>query len=171
MEFLLDSSVIRNGLPRLTEQAASSGHRLVIPALIHAEQLFQDRRRRAEKGQPFDPAFFDDFCARHRGTLSVVPLTREEAEVAAERLYRRFPDSATWRNAKRAVARQCCLGTEPPDDQHATADCGAPVDLFIAALATPERPVITHDVGFEWRDWPVGAVISVRRAFDLMGAP
>lgn len=171
MQFLLDSSVIRNGLLRLTEAAAIGGHKLLIPALVHAEQLFQDRRRRADNGKPFDPRYFEEFRAKHKDTLQILDMSSTHAEETALRLFSRYPGGEAWRAAKRAVARHCCACPESAEDAHPSRDCGAPVDLYLAALASPETPIITAErQGFEWKEWEAGAVVDVAQALDLMGA-
>ena len=160
MTYLLDSSVLTPGrLSALTIAAASRGTTLVIPALIHAERVFQLRRLH---GTTFNATVIQSWFQSYAGVVVIEPLDVPAAESVASALHARYPVDADWRQAK-CVAYHRCAGTQPPAGAGARR-CGAPLDLYVAALASPQRPVITEDHGPEWGGAPEGSVLRYEEA-------
>lgn len=170
MIFLVDTSIITGGkLRRLLEQCAVNEHRVEVPALVHAEFLFQLRRK---LGASFEEGASRALFDRFPTTLSVQTLDPGAAAALAQALHARFGDDAAWLVAKRAAWRRC-LGqrNEAPEAQESQRKCGGSVDLYIAGLATPQRPIVTADAQDEWRGWPAGTVLSFEDALQRAEAP
>lgn len=158
MDLLLDTCVVRHvrEVEKLAVLARERGHRLLVPGLVYAERAFQERRRLGSPPAPrtYDPQVVRDFFARFQGVLQVLPLDDGEADRAAGRLHQRFPTEGAWLEAKRSACRACLnvLPDHPVGDNH---PCGAPVDLYLAALASPERPIVTMEGAARW-EWAQG---------------
>ena len=166
MIFLLDTSVITAGrLDALAIAASSRGNKLVVPALIHAERVFQLRRRH---GATFDAAVLHAWFENYAGVIVIEPLDAPLAETVAHSLHARYPVDNDWRRAKCAAYHRC-VGNEPPAGA-GTRRCGAPLDLYVAALASPDRPVISEDRGPEWVGAPEGSVLRYQEALTRLQA-
>lgn len=115
--------------------------RLYVPAVVHAEVLFDLQQ---SYGQTYDA----DIVLRglkDKG-LEVQPFEERHAEHAAARLGRSFPSREDWRAAKKKRCLQC-LGLREQDVQVAGsgASCGATIDFVIAAHATHEGWILVTD--------------------------
>lgn len=160
MIFLADTSVLDPGsLRKLVLALAPHRGILWVPALIHAERLFQLRR---EKGSAFNMVEIKTWFDTYGDVVKIQNLDQQLAESISVTLHSRFPDHDAWRKIKRTAYRRA-MGVEAPENS-GTRSCGAPLDLYIAALATPTAPVVTQDKGPEWDDAPPGAVISLKEA-------
>lgn len=176
MDLLVDTSVLRKvrTVEELVSLAEPRGHRILVPSLVYAERDFQFRRYLGGRSPPqtYDGAVVNAFFARFQGILSVLPLDEQEAGALAERQHTRCPSDDSWRDAKRTAARQC-LGIEEATPGKGRG-CGAPVDLYLVALASPDRPIVT----FERKDRPewqhgrsTGAVLTVEGAKARLAQP
>jgi len=166
MIFLVDTSIITAGRLRpLVERCAVHGHRVEVPALVHAEYLFQLRR---DKGAGFDPTVVQVFFERYPGVLAVAPLDEGAADALAATLYQRFPTDDSWRAIKRSAWRRC-LGSTAAEDSASKRNCGASVDIYLAGIASPERPIVTLDRQDEWQDWSPGSVLLYEQALARAG--
>ena len=170
MNFMLDTNVLTPGrLRQLVLAMQKRGGKLYVPALVHAERLFQLRR---QHGAAFNPAEVEVFFDTYREVLEVQPMDRALAEALANTLCLRHPTQDAWLAVKRqsylrAIGREVsqaealALGNRP---------CGAPLDLYLAALASPECPIITEDAGHEWTTAPPGSVLKLKEALARLEA-
>jgi hypothetical protein len=120
-----------------------------IPALVHAERLFQERRRR---GPDYDEAKPLNVL-RNKGA-EIVAFDKDDASRHAERLAQCFPTDADWHRAKKPG--------------------GTTVDWFIATQCAARGWVlVSDDLGgeFAWCDAIVGRkeILDALRA--LAGPP
>ena len=152
----LDTNVLwPKPLHVLAEAAERGHHRLRIPAIVHAERLFQLRRA---LGARFDARHVTTIFEQYASVLAVEPLDVAGAEHLARIMGDRHPTEEAWKLAKaRAVGRED--GVAP-----------ATVDLYLAGLATPEIPFVTNDRGREWKGVPQGAVLSLEAALARLAA-
>lgn len=165
MKLLLDSNVLTPmHLNELEPLAANKGIKLVVPALIHAEYVFQLKRRMAGR---FDLNVVRTYFEVHQA-IRVEALDQDRAEELAMALAQRFPDDAAWRRIKREAYFRA-VGQEPPAAV-SNRRAGAPVDLYVAALGTVDAPIVTADKGPEWRGMPDGTVISYNDALRWIAA-
>jgi hypothetical protein len=134
----LDTNVLWSGplLKELSRRARSAGHRVVVPALVHAERLAQMRR---ERGPRFSIAAVNAFLETHE--ISVEPFDLAEAERASSVLASVFPTKDDWHGAKNEALK----GRTP-----------ATTDFFIGApLADSKHPFVSEDRGHEFRSMGV----------------
>jgi hypothetical protein len=133
---------LRDGPLRLSIQ-------LVIPALVHAEHLAQERRRRPD----FDPAKVRAALTSKGfgvdGPHHIVAFGEEDAEGYGAWSQGLFPTRAAWEEAKR---RRCfeMLGLPPAASNPR---CSATVDWFIAAQAEARGWwLVPDDAGPEFQE-------------------
>lgn len=106
--------------------------RLVIPALVHAERLYQVRRQHARFDEAMVHAHIE--VLRHAGAV-FAPFDVRAAEAMAGALCDRYATDEAW-DAARGGSRHRRQSTT--------------VDWFIAAHALPDAVVVTADAGPEW---------------------
>ena len=174
MTILVDTSVLRDvrTFERLVIAAKEHGHRILIPTLVRAERDFQTRRVLATKRppQPYSAEIVHGFYARFEGIVGFLDLDVPEADAAATRLSGRFPSDEAWKYAKRAAAISCVGEPATPPGEHRA--CGAPLDWYLAAQASPERPMVTKErpTRPEWAGWEEGSILDVPAALERLAA-
>lgn len=161
MTLLVDTSVLYKPrrLRELCGAANSRGGRVVVPALVHAERLFQLHRKH---GASFDPGEIRGFFEGLAPVLTVEALDGPAAEELALHMGGSWRTDGDWRAAKREAYRRC-MG-DPAAEPGTTRPCGAPLDLYLVGLARPSRPIVTVDRGPEWSCAPAGCVLSLDEA-------
>lgn len=146
MIFVLDTNVLWKvqKLAKLASAARRRGHRVEIPALVHAERLAQVRRKIHEEGKAFDPSLVEAFLKTHG--LVVVPFDKEVAERCAESLAERYPTRDGWHDARRTRCASRFQGVQ----NEAGKACPATVDWYLHAPYEAEPFVfVTLDGGGE----------------------
>lgn len=165
MKLLVDTSVLHDvgAFQRLAAAAAARSHRLLVPTLVWTERDAQVRRRVLGS---YNPAVVADFYARFEQVVELLPWDELEGAQAAQRLASRFPTEAAWQDAKRAAAARALNVPDPGPNRR----CGAQLDWYLAASASPDRPIVTAERTDrdEWSGWEAGSVLTVQAAIDLM---
>lgn len=134
---------------RWNAQLTSQGHppvHLVVCTVAHAEKLF-DLKQRFHGS--FDRSVI--LSALQSKGLEIEPFNVEHAFELAERLGEFYPDTDTWRQAKRERCLRC-LGLDP-NTSHVPGTgkhCGATVDWLIGVHARAGGCVlVSDDTGLE----------------------
>lgn len=138
-----------NQVNRLNEGPKALHLRLCVPAVVHMEMLLDLRQKLLKSSSSYDAAVVDRGL-QDKG-LHVVAFEKSHAEQAAERIAGMFPDTESWREAKRVRYVQA-LGI--PDSEvlrKAGKRCSATVDWLIAAQSVQEDWIlVTNDQGLEF---------------------
>lgn len=126
MIFVLDTNVLwkMQKLVQLARAARQHGHRIEIPALVHAERMAQLRR---EKGAGFDPGVIEAFMMTHG--LTVAAFDKEVAERCAQSLADRYSSPERWHAAR----RRRCESRFQLAQANAGSSCPATVDWYLSA--------------------------------------
>jgi hypothetical protein len=158
MIFVLDTNVLwKHGrIARLATLARRNGHRVVVPALAHAERIAQLRR---EHGADFDPEAIREFLTTHK--IAILPFGRLTAERAAEALATRYSSPDHWHAAR----RERCAGRFQVVLDQGGQTCPGTVDWYLAApYSPPDYVVVTLDGGAEFAGMDV---VSLDEALAL----
>lgn len=159
MIFVLDTNVLWDvdRIVQLATRARGNGHRVVVPALAHAERCAQVRR---DMGARFDARIVDRFLETNH--IEILPFDRPTAERAAAVLATRYPGRDHWHAAR----RERCAGRFRVVLEQGGQPCPGTVDWYLAApYGPPDYVVVTLDGGAEF----VGMdVISLDDALALV---
>lgn len=147
--FILDTNVLFSCqfIERMSLGCRHKGHRMLTSALVHAERVFQLRRR---FGAQFEANVVGAFLDTHG--IEIIPFDQDSANRVAEQLFDEFPSDDDWRLAKwQRCATSVGYQGKPPQKPR----CPATVDWLIARhILGPDTFLVTEDKGSEFGSIP-----------------